>query len=366
MNIATARQAVDWYVRLVEPQITRNPPKRFGLSFYGGEPLMNMSVLKDILQYSQRNYPDIFQHVLTTNGTLLGPKNVEILVKHNVQLAISIDGPKGEHDRRRRDVRNSGTFEKIVRNLRRIKKDYPEYWNSKLTSVSVYDWGSDLEVVEKFFAENEDLIPRSVIVNPVSPYNTDWYRQYTEHDQYRYELSLGRLREKYKRAKIGAASIGHYLNCVVGMNVLTVHLRPRARDDRPSFIPFSGACVPGDRIAIQVDGKIDICERVNGMYPIGHLHGLGIDWERIKDLIEKYQRQVLFACSQCAVTRLCSLCFSHVERNAEFRKASATCANIEKSALQRLSDYVSILEKNRQADFEFETNTAYLGKRLFF
>jgi uncharacterized protein len=51
MKLETARRAIDWYVDLVSPQFKRNPRKRFGLSFYGGEPMMNMPVLRGALEY---------------------------------------------------------------------------------------------------------------------------------------------------------------------------------------------------------------------------------------------------------------------------------------------------------------------------
>jgi uncharacterized protein len=366
MSFTTARRAVDWYVKLVEPQITRNPQKRFGLSFYGGEPMTNMPLLKEILRYSRDNYPGIFQPVMTTNGTLLSSKNVEILVENEVQLAVSIDGPKKEHDRLRIDARNSGTFNKIVQNLRRMKKEYPHYWATKVTSLSVYDWGTDIEAVERFFNDNEEVIPRSIFVNPVADRNTDWYSRYTEDDRRRLEAALQRLREKYKTAKMAGYHTSHYLDSAIGMGVVMVPLRPRILDSRPAFLPFSGACVPGDKIAINVDGKIDMCERVNGTYPIGHLENGGIDWERIKEIIEKYQRQVLLACPQCKVTRLCNLCFSHTESNGEFVLIPGMCAGIVESARQRLCDYVSILEENPGAKLTFETDTVHLEEQLLF
>ena len=86
---------------MVRPQIAQNPRKRFGLSFYGGEPLLNIRLVTDVLGYCRGVYPSTFLPVMTTNGLLLTPEIVETLVEHDVMLAISIDGPPAEHDRRR-------------------------------------------------------------------------------------------------------------------------------------------------------------------------------------------------------------------------------------------------------------------------
>ena len=75
-------------------------------------------------------------------------ENAGVLVEHDVMLAISIDGPPGQHDRLRTDARGRGTCGKILENMRRMRDDYPEYWKAKVTSVSVYDWGTDLEETE--------------------------------------------------------------------------------------------------------------------------------------------------------------------------------------------------------------------------
>jgi uncharacterized protein len=364
MSIDTARRAVDWYVQLVEPQIALNPRKRFALSLYGGEPMANMPVLRDILQYCRNSYPDTFVPVMTTNGTLLTPRNVETLVEHDVMLAISIDGPQAEHDRLRLDARNRGTFLQIARNLRRMKQEHPGYWAAKVTSVSVYDWGTDLEAVERFFDENDDIMPRSIFINQIGFRNTTWYTRYSRDDRDRMVMALTRLRERYKQAKVEGQPTSHYLNGLVGMGISMVLLRQRARDRRPDFIPFSGACVPGEKLAVHVDGQIDMCERVNGTYPIGHLDDDGIDYERLREMTDRYRRQVLFACPQCPVTKLCSFCFSSVEGKAGFSKVPELCAAAVRDAEQNLADYVSILEKNPRADFSFETDALHLEERL--
>ncbi|MGZ4944385.1 MAG: radical SAM protein [Halobacteriota archaeon] len=364
MSIGMARRAVDWYVELVQPQTVRNPQKRFGLSFYGGEPMMNMPVLKSVLEHCSNNYPDMFLPVMTTNGTLLSPANVRVLVHHNVTVIISIDGPAEEHDRFRVDARNRGTFEKVVKNLRWLKENFPDYWTTNVMSASVFDWSTDIELVEKFFNENADVIPRANFVSSVSSWNTNWYTQYTDGERGHFISAIRRLREQYKTSKIEGRATSHYLNGLVGSSILMVRLRRRLLDDRPSFMPFSGTCIPGEKIAVHVDGKIDMCERVNGSYPIGHLDRGGIDYTRLTEIINRYQTQVLFDCPKCPVTKLCGVCFSKVEGHADFAKVPLKCADTVEDAMHNLTDYVSILEENPKADLMFETDTARLEERL--
>jgi len=366
MSAETARRAIDWYAALVRPQMRRNPRKRFGLSFYGGEPMMNMPVLRAALEYCRARHPSTFLPVMTTNGTLLTRENAAVLVEHDVMLAISIDGPPGQHDRLRTDARGRGTCGKVLENLRRMRDDYPEYWKAKVTSVSVYDWGTDLEETEAFFERNSGLIPRTVFVNPVAPRNTCWYERYGEVERTRTMTAMERLRERYKAAKIENRATGHYLNSLVGIDISMVLLRRRAGDARPAFAPFSGACVPGSKLAVQVDGSIDMCERVNGTYPIGHLGAGGVDYQRLRAIIEEYRREILSRCPQCPATKHCNICFAAVEKRGGFRRDEGLCAATIDSARRRMADYVSILEKNARADFQFETDTSRLEERMLF
>jgi uncharacterized protein len=366
MSLETAKRAIDFYIDLVSPQMARNPHKRFGLSLYGGEPMMNMAVLNGLLAYCRDVYPDSFLPVMTTNGTLLTPKLVETLIEHDVQIAISIDGPENEHDRLRVDVEGRGSFARIAKNLRFLKEEHSEYWATKVTSVSVFDWGTDLESVEAFFAENEDMIPRSIFVNAVGSRNTQWYERYTPADWERMNVALARLRKRYKQAKIEGEAPSSYSSALIGMGISLMPLRRRLGDSRPHFLPFSGTCVPGDKIAVHVDGKIDMCERVNGTYPIGHLDHGGIDYERLREMIDRYRSQVLANCPACPATKHCNLCFSLLERKDGFAADEGLCANAVNEAKRCLSDYVSILEANPDADFSIETDTVRLQERMLF
>ena len=363
MSLDTAKAAIDWYVRLVQPQLDRNPRKRFGLSLYGGEPMLNMPVLKGVLEYCRDRYPGVFLYVMTTNGTLLTPQNVELLVEHDVLVAVSFDGPEQQHDRFRLDHRGRGTFATISRNLDWIRKQYPQYWATKMTSVSVYDWGTDLEATEAFFEQNIATLPRSVFVNQVDPHNTDWYAQYADDDQKNISDALQRLTQRFKHAKIHGDTMSHYLNSLVGIGISMVALRTRSGDVRPSYLPFTGSCLPGDKVAIHVDGKIDICERVNGAYPIGHLDRGGIDYRSMRDLINRYRAQVMDACPYCPATRQCNICFSLAEARGGFARDARFCNGTVEGARRRMSDAISIMEANPEVHLAFETDTACFEER---
>jgi uncharacterized protein len=132
-------------------------------------------------------------------------------------------------------------------------------------------------------------------------------------------------------------------------------LRPRIGDKRNAFLPYTGTCIPGSRLTVQTDGTLDMCERTNGTCPIGHLDKGGLDYKRIAEIICEYQNKVMQNCSACPVSRLCSQCFASTETKGGFSGSPTRCASILHDTKRDLSDYVSIMEANGDADFLEDT-----------
>jgi uncharacterized protein len=84
--------------------------------FYGGEPLMNQTFMKDFIRDSQ---DDGFSYVLHTNGILLD-KIDDYLLKNIHLIYISFDGVPENHNK----FRGNGTFEKVIWNLENISKAF--------------------------------------------------------------------------------------------------------------------------------------------------------------------------------------------------------------------------------------------------
>jgi uncharacterized protein len=64
---------------------------------------------------------------LQTNGTLLTDEWCAFLKKNNFMVGISLDGPKGVHDRYRRDSKGAGTFDRAMRGLRLLQRHKVEH-----------------------------------------------------------------------------------------------------------------------------------------------------------------------------------------------------------------------------------------------
>jgi uncharacterized protein len=72
------------------------------VQFFGGEPLLNVEAIAAVAEYLTKRYgakcPEL---VATTNGTILNDRISDVLVKYNIGLTVSLDGPSGIHDQLR-------------------------------------------------------------------------------------------------------------------------------------------------------------------------------------------------------------------------------------------------------------------------
>lgn len=87
------------------------------VDFFGGEPLMNWQVVKDLVAYGrslEQPHHKKFRFTLTTNGILLDKEILEFANKEMSNLVLSIDGRKEIHDLMRPHRGGQGSYDEIV------------------------------------------------------------------------------------------------------------------------------------------------------------------------------------------------------------------------------------------------------------
>ena len=111
MSYEVGKKALDFLVA--------NSGNRVNLEvdFFGGEPLMNWQVVKDLVAYGrsmEETHHKKFRFTLTTNGVLLNDDIQEFANREMSNLVLSIDGRKEVHDRMRPYRGGQGSYEHIV------------------------------------------------------------------------------------------------------------------------------------------------------------------------------------------------------------------------------------------------------------
>lgn len=117
MSYAVGKQALDF---LVAHSGTR---RHLEVDFFGGEPLMNWQVVKDLVAYARTLEPKHnkeFRFTLTTNGVLIDDDVIDFCNREMSNVVLSLDGRKEIHDRYRVDYAGNGSWEKIVPKFQKL------------------------------------------------------------------------------------------------------------------------------------------------------------------------------------------------------------------------------------------------------
>ena len=117
MSFEVGKRALDF---LIENSGTR---RNLEVDFFGGEPLMNFQVVKDLVKYArsiEKEHNKNFRFTLTTNGVLIDDDVIDFCNKEMSNVVLSLDGRKEVHDRFRVDYNNKGSYDKIVPKFKKL------------------------------------------------------------------------------------------------------------------------------------------------------------------------------------------------------------------------------------------------------
>ena len=117
MPFEVGKQALDFLIQ--------NSGSRVNLEvdFFGGEPLMNWQVVKDLVAYARSQeeaHHKHFRFTLTTNGVLLDDEVTEFCNREMHNVVLSLDGRKEVHDRLRKNYAGQGSYDLIVPKFQRF------------------------------------------------------------------------------------------------------------------------------------------------------------------------------------------------------------------------------------------------------
>ncbi|MBQ4604775.1 MAG: thioether cross-link-forming SCIFF peptide maturase [Clostridia bacterium] len=117
MSFEVGKQALDFLVA------NSGSRRNLEVDFFGGEPLMNFDVVKQLVEYArsiEKEHNKNFRFTLTTNGILIDDDVIEFANREMSNVVLSLDGRKEIHDRFRVDYAGNGSWEKIVPKFQKL------------------------------------------------------------------------------------------------------------------------------------------------------------------------------------------------------------------------------------------------------
>ncbi len=167
MSFEVGKRAFDF---LIENSGNR---RNLEVDFFGGEPLMNWDVVKQLVAYArsiEKKHNKNFRFTLTTNGILIDDEVIDFLNKEMSNVVLSLDGRPEVNDHFRRDYAGNGSYEKIVPKFLRLveKRGGKDYYVRGTFTHNNVDFTNDLfHMADLGFKE---LSMEPVVCPPSDPY----------------------------------------------------------------------------------------------------------------------------------------------------------------------------------------------------
>ena len=297
------------------------------ISFYGGEPLLKLKLIKRCVEFARENYLQdderSIRFNLTTNGYLLNADEIEYLRNNRIGLLVSLDGPEHIHNKYRRRPNKQKSFHIVYNNLRKIWQLDEEYF-MKHVGISAVTTPSDLEESIDFLSNDQVCQNVShIVIGQINPHDNSLFNTAAYYKQAKYSASSWkRLLDKYvgllARDPTGRV-LPKAMRGLFDRLFLGFHKRQISKID--NTIPPNGICIPGSkRLFVSAGGQYYICEKMGENVNIGNVDD-GIILAKVRKAIDDYISISKDDCLKCWLMRVCSACYCAAKEKKTMTKA---------------------------------------------
>lgn len=318
LPIEKAIKLIDYLVEKWNSTLNTSSQRQVFFTFYGGEPLLSMKLIKAIVEYvKQLNCPSrLFSFGMTTNGLLLH-KYMNFLAENEFRITISLDGDEN-NTAYRVDHNNVPAYKRIEKNIHLLRDKYSEFFNSYVNFNAVLHNKNSIEAIYRYFKERYDKTPS---IGELSYMGVK-------------EKSRELFMKTYRNARESLLQSEHYTEVEKGLFMTTgdyqslvgflyqrsgfvyknynelIYDTPNTR-----YIP-TGTCLPfSKKIFITVNGKLLPCERISQQYALGEITDTKIilDYQKIADKYNGYYASLYKQCKHCRNTTFCRQCIFNLK-----------------------------------------------------
>ena len=286
MSAEVGKKAIDFVIKNSAER------KNIEIDYFGGEPLMNFDVVKEITDYAKKEgekHGKNFRFTITTNGILLNDEIKEYINENMSNVVLSIDGRKETNDRVRYRVDGSGSYDTIVPKFKDLaeSRDQDRYYVRGTFTAYNTEFAQDV-------IHLADLGFKQTSVEPVVAPETEDYALTAEHIPTVF-AEYEKLAEEYvKRYKEG-----NWFNFFHFMIDL---------DQGPCVVKRLSGCGAGhEYLAIAPNGDIYPCHQFVGNqdFIMGNVDEGSVK-EEIKNYFEKSNIYTKEKCKNCFAKFYCS------------------------------------------------------------
>ena len=312
LNFIKVKHVIDYLYEIWKKYKGKSSPRNIIIGFYGGEPLLNMNLIQQVIAYLEMlpPIPDTnFQFNMTTNAILLD-KYMTYLAEKKFILLISLDGNEYAQSYRK-NHHGVNSFNRVYKNIKLLKETYPEYFHKNVNINSVLHNRNNIrsvrEFIEKEFGKTpiiSEINAFGICENKMNEFNKI-YHPITS------DISIND--DDFKEYYPDMQGLFRFVGKISG-NFFSSHNFLLKKN--PLVYPPTGTCSPfGKKMFITVNGKILPCEKIDQKFVLGKVTDTGIelDLQKIADIYTRYYQKLKPLCEKCYMKHFCAQCMFYME-----------------------------------------------------
>lgn len=343
MSWETAKQAIDYFIQFNLKSLEYNPNLFPSVGFYGGEALTNWEIIVKSVEYIKQKYSKEFPNIIytiTTNGSLLDSNKINFMLDNKFSIAVSIDGNKEDHDRNRIYANGSKSFDDVYKNIELLDRIYQEKAKNnkdiyRYSLIMSYDNLTSFEETINESLKHKNIYEKFSRINRIREMGTEYYKNQPPKSKI-----SGKIKEILKSYADGILELdSKIIKLLFSQNVLVPKMNIQFNNNT-----LRGTCIPGEKLAVGVDGTFYMCERIDYQSSIGNIKD-GIDWNKQKKYLTKFLKLREEKCTDCNVSNICNQCFSCCSNgDGNFFLNQDMCKNFKNSIESIFSLYYTAKE----------------------
>ncbi len=355
--------AVKLLTHIINLKIQHDSPQ-LTISFYGGEPLLNMGFIKSIVEIieglnSGHKLNIVFS--LTTNATLLY-KNIQYLKDKDFKLMISLDGDSQNSSYRIFRKNSQGSFQEVIQNIDRIKENYPDFFLNNISFNAVLHKRNSVKDIYNFIYNRYHKIPNisELSIDNISPQNEQFFKSIFKskrESENEYEDSSSKLSEITHNQSTKFYELVDYIK-YYSINSYVSDI-PSLLNNTKKHFP-TNTCIPfSKKIYLTTRNKILPCEKINHKFALGEVNNdINVNYDEIANSFNVVYKRLANLCQYCYVSRFCGVCMFNI-KDLDFSntyKFSCETFHDEKKMQYKLKNIFSFIERNPKDLYEVVEN----------
>ena len=289
------------------------------ISFYGGEPLLNMPFIESIVEYIGKlncRFRD-FTFSMTTNALLL-ERYMDFLVTNRFMLLISLDGDD-YNTSYRVSKGDKPAYTDIIRNIDALRNKYPAYFEENVNFNAVLHNRNSVNEIYHFFKVRYNKVPSIGELNNmgIRPDKVELFQK-----TYRNSQESLLQSENYEKIEqdmfLKSATYQSVTNFIHQYSGFVFRSYTDLLLGKPKKTIPTGTCIPfSKRVFVTVNGKILPCERIGQQFALGKVTasmGVELDLEAIADTYNAYFAKLENQCSKCYKAESCIQCIFNLNQ----------------------------------------------------